>query len=82
MPSAGASLFAYFFGVEKSKASGGTRPAGFACDQHGKHNLFSSGNGLFHNLCINLHVHLCGVKDYASAVDLPLKYLTDLPPLV
>jgi hypothetical protein len=30
VPSAGASLFAYFFGVEKSKASGGTRPAGFA----------------------------------------------------
>jgi hypothetical protein len=28
VPSAGASLFAYFFGVEKSKASGGTRPAG------------------------------------------------------
>jgi hypothetical protein len=30
VPSAGASLFSYFFGVEKSKASGGTRPAGFA----------------------------------------------------
>ncbi|MBE0574949.1 MAG: hypothetical protein IH613_03540 [Desulfuromonadales bacterium] len=30
VPSAGASLFAYFFGVEKSKASGGTRPAGVA----------------------------------------------------
>jgi hypothetical protein len=29
VPSAGASLFAYFFGVAKSKASGGTRPAGF-----------------------------------------------------
>jgi hypothetical protein len=32
VPSAGASLFAYFFGVEKSKASDGTRPVGFAFD--------------------------------------------------
>jgi hypothetical protein len=33
------SLFAYFFGVEKSKASDGTRPVGLAFDFRQKHRM-------------------------------------------